>query len=183
MKKFIIISVLFFTPLLWKGAEAFAQLRGINYQAVAIDENGNQIPGTDLNGIANNNTIAVRFSILSASPTGAILYQETHTTNTDQYGLFSLIIGDGTATNAGQYQHIIDLPWLAANQFLKVEIDIKNNGNFKLMSDQPFMAVPYSFYSLKTDTAFYPGKNFVAPLSLKSDTALYRSEERRLGKE
>src|ERR1035437_2776151 len=139
------ISLLF----LFSSQFGFAQLKGINYQAVAIDENGVEVVGVDNTGQPiNNKTIAVRFSILSGGANGAILYQETHTTNTDLYGLFSLVIGTGNATNAGQYQHLDSLPWAAANQFLKVEIDIKNSGDYKLMSNQQFMAVPYAFYAL-----------------------------------
>lgn len=133
-----------------------AQLRGLNYQAVAIDENGKEIVGMDLSGQSiQNKTIAVRFSILSGSSNGSILYQEVHSANTDRYGLFSLVIGDGTVSNSGQFQFMIDIPWSAANQFLKVEIDVKNEGNYKLMSIQQFMATPYTFYALKSDTALY----------------------------
>ncbi len=153
-----VIASFFFSPLFWKGAggESFAQLKGINYQAVAIDENGKAIPGMDMNGQPiHDKTIRVRFSILSGSASGSILYQETHTTNTDPHGLFSLIIGGGTVTSLGQYQHLIDIPWTAANQFLSVELDIKNDGTFKLMGVQQLMAVPYSFYASKSDTARY----------------------------
>ncbi|MES2138329.1 MAG: tail fiber domain-containing protein [Bacteroidota bacterium] len=137
-------------------SSSFAQLRGINYQAVVIDENGKEVAGINLSGQAENNkTIGIRFSILSGSTTGPILYQETHATNTDRYGLFSLIIGDGTVTSLGQYQLLIDIPWSTANQFLKVEVAIKNDGNYKLMSIQQFMAVPYAFYALNADTASY----------------------------
>src|ERR1035437_9710874 len=151
------IRLIFIISLLLSFCQmGFAQLRGINYQAVAIDENGVAIAGVDLNGQPiNNAAISVRFSILSGSSAGAILYQVTYTTNTDQYGLFSLIIGDGNVTGAGQYQHLIDVPWAAANQFLKVEIDIYNKGDFKVMSVQQFMAVPYAFYTSKSDTASY----------------------------
>ncbi|MES2287854.1 MAG: hypothetical protein V4547_19355 [Bacteroidota bacterium] len=142
-----------------------AQLRGLNYQAVAIDENGKEIVGMDLSGQSiHNKTIAVRFSILSGSANGTVLYQEVHSANTDRYGLFSLVIGDGTVSNSGQYQLMIDIPWSAANQFLKVEIDAKNEGNYKLMSIQQFMATPYTFYALRSDSALS---------SLRSDTALY----------
>ncbi|MES2140473.1 MAG: hypothetical protein V4511_12265 [Bacteroidota bacterium] len=135
---------------------ASAQLRGLNYQAIAIDENGKEIVGMDLSGQSiQNKTIAVRFSILSGSSTGTVLYQEVHSANTDRYGLFSLVIGDGTVSNSGQYQLMIDIPWSAANQFLKVEIDVKNEGNYKLMSIQQFMATPYTFYALRSDTALY----------------------------
>ncbi len=157
MKKFI----LFFTAVLTFNFQLLtfnctAQLRGLNYQAVAIDENGIEIVGMDINGQAiNNKTIGVRFSILSGSSGGSVLYQETHTTNTDPYGLFSLIIGDGIISSSGQYQQMIDIPWSSANQFLQVEIAINNDGNYRLMSIQQFMAVPYTFYALKSDTALY----------------------------
>ncbi|MDO9187235.1 MAG: hypothetical protein Q7W13_14565 [Bacteroidia bacterium] len=142
--------------LLFISQSGLAQLRGLNYQAIAIDENGKEIVGMDLSGQSiQNKTIAVRFSILSGSSVGTVLYQEVHSANTDHYGLFSLIIGDGTVSNNGQYQLMIDIPWSAANQFLKVEIDIKNEGNYKLMSVQQFMATPYSFYASKSDTALY----------------------------
>ncbi len=115
----------------------YAQLRGINYQAVAIDENGMAIAGIDVDGQPlDNKTIGVRFSILEAGPTGSVLYQEYHITNTDQYGLFSVIIGDGINTGSGQYADITKIQWSLANQFLKVEIDIQNNGDFKIMSIQ-----------------------------------------------
>lgn len=151
--------------LLFISQIGFAQLRGLNYQAVAIDENGKEIVGMDLSGQSiQNKTIAVRFSILSGSSNGTVLYQEVHSASTDRYGLFSLIIGDGIVSNIGQYQLMIDIPWSAANQFLKVELDIKNDGNYKLMSIQQFMATPYTFYALKSDSALS---------SLRSDTALY----------
>src|ERR1035437_3833877 len=171
-KKLVILFALII--FLFSSKIGFAQLRGINYQAVAIDESGEVIPGVNISGQAlYDKTIAVRFSILYGSTTGSILYQETQTTNTDQYGLFSVIIGDGNVTGTGQYQRMIDIPWRTANQFLKVEIDIHNVGDYKVMSVQQLMALPYAFYSLKADTAFYAGKSFVSPYSLKSDTATY----------
>ena len=67
--------------------QSFAQLRGINYQAVAIDANGKEIAGMDNTGqpLAEK-TIGVKFTILGGGQNGTNLYQETHITNTDQYG-------------------------------------------------------------------------------------------------
>lgn len=122
-------------------------LKGINYQAVAIDENGKQIVGTDINGKPlHNKSIGVRFSIIKGSE-GPILYQETHTAQTDAYGLFSLVIGGGAVTSEGQHATLMDIPWIDADQFLKVEIATKNDGNYKVVSNQQFMSVPYSFYT------------------------------------
>ena len=128
-------------------AQRIGNLDGINYQAVAIDENGKEIVGMDVEGKPlYEKTIGVRFSILSGS-NGPVQYQETHTVLTDKYGLFSLVIGLGAQTGAGQYTKLLDIPWIDANQFLKVEIAIKNDGNYKLVSLQKFMSVPYSFYT------------------------------------
>lgn len=128
-------------------AQRIGDLKGINFQAVAIDENGKEIVGMDINGKPLfDKTIGVRFSILKGS-SGTVEYQETQTANTDKYGLFSLVIGEGTITGQGQYTKLMDIPWIDADQFLKVEIATKNDGNYKLVSNQQFMSVPYSFYT------------------------------------
>ena len=128
-------------------AQQIGNLEGINYQAVAIDEDGKEIVGMDVDGKPlYNKAIGVRFTILSGS-NGPVLYEETHTANTDQYGLFSLVIGSGTQTSAGLYTILMDIPWIDADQFLKVEIAINNDDDYKLVSLQKFMTVPYSFYT------------------------------------
>ena len=149
MKKIYSICILLF--LLFLGQNVLAQrigdLKGIHFQAVAIDDQGKEIIGMDINGKpVYNKTIGVRFTILSGQ-SGPVLYQEAHSTLTDQHGLFSLVIGQGKLTSEGQYATLMEIPWIEANQFLKVEIAIKNDGNYKLVSLQQFMAVPYSFYT------------------------------------
>ena len=149
MKKLYSIFVILF--LIFIGQNVLAQqigdLKGIHFQAVAIDDNGKEIIGMDINGKpVYNKTIAVRFSILKGSD-GPVLYQETHSTLTDQHGLFSLVIGQGELATEGQYATLMEIPWIDADQFLKVEIDISNGSNYKLVSLQQFMAVPYSFYT------------------------------------
>ncbi|MBN4051187.1 hypothetical protein JYU16_00070 [bacterium AH-315-M05] len=149
MKKLIQIYAMLFLVLTSHTlfAQQIGNLEGINYQAVAIDEDGKEIVGMDVNGKPlYNKAIGVRFTILSGS-NGPVLYQETHTANTDQYGLFSLVIGLGTQTGAGLYTILMDIPWIDADQFLKVEIAINNDDDYKLVSLQKFMTVPYSFYT------------------------------------
>jgi hypothetical protein len=90
--------------------------------------------------------IGVRFTITKGL-NGNILWEETHTTNTDKYGLFTLIIGQGTQTGSGIYSQMLDIPCIDAYQFLKIEISIKNDRVYKMVSNQQFMSVPYSFYT------------------------------------
>ena len=150
MKTFIKIYTVLLLSLIINtqiSAQRIGDLNGINYQAVAIDENGKEIVGMDIAGKPlYEKEIGVRFSILKGKD-GAIQYQETHTTLTDQYGLFSLTIGHGTQTGSGAYSNLLSMPWIDADQWLKVEIAIRNDGNFKVVSLQQFMSVPYSFYT------------------------------------
>ena len=124
---------------------------GISYQAIALDENGREIAGHDINGnIINSKRIGVRFSIVGGTQNGEILYKEVHSTNTDQFGLFSLVIGHGVVSLDGKYQKLMDINWGADELFLKVEIDINRSGNFKVMGIQQMMSVPFAYYALTT---------------------------------
>src|SRR3989339_1013189 len=128
-------------------SQNIGDLKGIYYQAVAIDENGKEIVGMDIEGKPlYEKTIAVKFSITKGL-NGTTQWEEIHTTNTDKYGLFSLTIGLGQPTGNAMYTRMLDIPWIDADQFLKVEISTKNDGNFKMVSNQQFMSVPYSYYT------------------------------------
>lgn len=109
---------------------------GINYQAVARDNNGNELVNTD---------IEVRFSIKTGSPTGPVVYQEVFTgVTTSRYGVFSLIIGKG-APVLGTFEGI---NWSTANHYLNVEVKFENL--FMDMGTMQFMAVPYALYAAKS---------------------------------
>lgn len=149
MKKICSISVILLLILV--SQQSFSQrignLDGIFYQAVAIDEYGKEIVGIDIEGKPlYNKEISVRFTITKGLD-GEIQWQETHPTLTDEYGLFSLIIGHGTPTGSAVYSRMLDIPWIDADQFLMVEISTRNDGVYKMVSNQQFMSVPYSFYT------------------------------------
>jgi len=151
MKKINKIIIATFTILIANVIVAqnkIAQLDGINYQAVAIDDETAQIVGKDIvNKPLYEKEIAVRFTI-NDGPIGTVTYyQEEHTTTTDKYGLFSLTIGHGTLTGSGDYDSLLTIPWINGDQFLMVEISKNNDGNFRTVSHEKFMAVPFAFYS------------------------------------
>ena len=124
---------------------------GINYQAVAIDEMGKEIPGHDINGmVINGNQLKMRFSILKETQDGENLYSEIHSTFTDQYGLISIVIGHGEVQSDGAFSRLNDIAWGSSKLFLKVEIDIHNSGDFKIMSIEQMMAVPFAYYALRS---------------------------------
>jgi len=138
--KRVISLVLMVTGLFLSGGEAaFGQGTvpgGINYQAVARDNNGKEIVTTP---------IEVQFTIRSGSPTGTAVYQEVFTdVTTSKYGVFSLIIGKGDPV-LGTFSGI---DWSTANHYLQVEVKFENN--FMDMGTMQFMAVPYALYAGKS---------------------------------
>jgi hypothetical protein len=147
--KNIITSLLIFACLYSFGQQAPPQ--GINYQAVVYSENGNQNPGLDAPGqVLGNESIGVRFTIYSGSATGTEVYKETYTSTTDEFGLFSLIIGQGTQQGINTFDAI---DWGAGYHFLKVEIDKTGGTTYLDMGTLQMWSVPYALYTKYAETA------------------------------
>jgi len=129
MKKsifFLLITALFFN--------AFAQTpQAFKYQLIARDVSGN---------VLSNQNVGLRLSILEGSDTGASVYTETWDINTNQFGLISLNIGEGTS---GDNFSIID--WGSNNYFLKIEIDENGGTNYTETGTSQLLSVPYALYS------------------------------------
>lgn len=129
MKKlFTLIVVVLYTQL------CFAQApQGFSYQAIARDNNGNP---------KANTSVSVKFSILNGSAQGTAVYAETHQTQSNNFGLFTLTIGQGSAIT-GTFASI---DW-AGPKYLKVEIDGLLSNTTQLLS------VPYALYAEKAGNA------------------------------
>lgn len=143
--KFNFLSLFFILIGINTYAQQEAPPQGVNYQAVIYSNDNSELPGLDASNMLLNNTkISVRFSILLGSNTGTEIYSEYHSTQTDNFGMISLIIGQGNQTSSSAFESI---NWGAGYHFLKVDID-KNGGNdFKTMSIQQLWSVPYALYS------------------------------------
>ncbi|MCB0854957.1 MAG: hypothetical protein KDD63_22200, partial [Bacteroidetes bacterium] len=126
-------SILFTTLLIITiGIDVLAQApQGFTYQAIARDGQS----------VLNDQTIDVRFSILQG---GNQVYQETHSLQTNKFGLFTATVGDGL-TISGIFENI---PWETGNFFLKVEID-PNQSGFVNMGTTQMQSVPFSLYAEK----------------------------------
>ena len=109
--------------------------QGLNYQAIARDTAG---------ALLKNRSINVRLSIISGTPTGVIQWQETHALNTNKFGLFTLIIGQGTSTGVGASSTFSAINWASASFYLKVEVDYTGGINYTDMGTTQFWAVPYA---------------------------------------
>ena len=145
---------------------------GISYQAVAIDPNGLPVPGIDPTGVPIPGAeIYVRLSIIEASPQGSLLYEEEHMVLTDQYGMFTLTIGQGNQT--GGSSTFPNIVWESDKKYLQTELDLKKNGNYTLTSVQQLMSVPYAFVArnvLNNDDADADPTNEIQTLSINGTT-------------
>lgn len=112
------------------------------YQAV-VRNNAGQI-------IVNQN-VGFRISILQTSATGAIVYSEKHTAQTNAFGLVNLEIGKGT-TLSGTFSTI---DWGSGSYFVKIELDANNSGLFSEMGTSQLLAVPFALYSDKATDLNY----------------------------
>lgn len=111
---------------------SFAQ-EGISYQAIAYDNNGFEMSSQE---------IQLQLSILGDSINGSAEYVESHTVTTDDFGLFSIVIGSGD-TEA----NLSSVNWKSP-KFLKVEM--QNGEEMTTIGVSQFLSVPYSYYSQKS---------------------------------
>ena len=83
-----------------------------------------------------------QLSILGDSINGSAEYVESHTVTTDDFGLFSVVIGSGD-TEA----NLSSVNWKTP-KFLKVEM--QNGEEMTTLGVSQFLSVPYSYYSQKS---------------------------------
>lgn len=133
MKKKTLIN--FAIMLLTAGAIAQAP-QNMNYQAVARDVYGNPLP---------EQNIGIRITITDGNG-GPVLYQETHNTTTNQFGLFILDIGNGIPVS-GIFSAIT---WASVTPWLQVEMDPAGGINYADMGSSPLLSVPYSLFAAST---------------------------------
>ncbi len=135
MKTKLLSAFLFISTLTFTQAP-----QGINYQGIARNGSGTILP---------NQVVSLRISILSGAA-GPVLYSETHSTTTNQFGLFTVKIGMGSP-QSGTFSGI---NWSAGNQYARIEIDPTGGNNYINLGDSQLLSVPFALYS---ETSGTPG--------------------------
>ena len=133
MKTKYLITVLF----LMIASIAFSQSvpSGMNYQAIAHNRSGE---------LLTNKTITLKINLqsqLTGSPT--IFYSEIHRVTTNEFGLFSMIIGKGS-TLSGNFNQI---PWSTDHIWMEVSMKEESDILFSVVNSTEMMAVPYAFHA------------------------------------
>ena len=145
--------------LLSLGCVAFAQVpQFICYQAVATDPSGREL-------ISQN--IKMRLTVLKSSTAGSEEWVEMQNVTTDGFGLFDLMIGNGTRTSGAQTV-FGNIKWGSDKYFLKVEMDVTGGNNFVLMGTNQLVSVPYALY---TNAAAFADSSARAATAVTAQTA------------
>lgn len=105
-----------------------------NYQAVARDASGT---------VLSNQNVNCRFTIRDISVTGPIVYQETQNLQTNQFGLFTALIGNGSIST-GSFNAI---NWAAGPKYLQVEFDPAGGNNYLVVGATQLVSVAYALYA------------------------------------
>jgi hypothetical protein len=122
---------------------------GIFFQAIARDINTNP---------AKDRKIYVQSNIIQSAPSGTIVLIEEHQTNTDSYGVFSIMVGNGTRVG-GTVGGISTIDWSKGPYYLNLKIAITPVGvgagwdyskEWVDIGTTIFGTVPFALYSAST---------------------------------
>lgn len=137
MCKRLLVLVIF----IFLGAMMRTEAQQLNYQAIARNANGVALTFRD---------VGIRLSIRDGSQTGFIVYSETRNVRTNQFGLFTVVIGSPGAINV--LGSMASINWISGNKYLQVEIDPEGGNNYFQAGTSQLQAVPYALFA----NAAYP---------------------------
>jgi uncharacterized protein (TIGR02145 family) len=113
----------------------FAQApKSFQYQAVVRDNAGS---------IIADQLVSFRIGVIQDSINGSLIYSETHSITTNQFGMAVLAIGRGSV-ETGIFENI---NWGTKPHFLKLELDETGGTNYQFMGTSELLSVPYSINS------------------------------------
>lgn len=155
MKKITLISAMLFIVV-----SLFAQTpQAFKYQTVVRDNAGE---------ILANQNVSLRMTILQGALPGTVVYAETHTATTNEFGLVTLEIGRGTPIT-GSFSTI---NWATSPSYLKTELDPAGGTTYLIMGTSELLSVPYSLISrtstegwnVKGNSGTNPSTNFIGTI-------------------
>lgn len=110
---------------------------GFSYQAVARNNNGTPLA---------DQALSVRLAIRAGSENGTVIWQEVHDVTTNQFGLFTVIVGGPEGYGqSGTVEAFSDIDWSAAQYFLGVQVNAGEG--FQSMGASPIQTVPVAQYA------------------------------------
>ena len=130
MKRISLLSIFVLSTLI-----SLAQApQSFNYQGVARDNAGNTLA---------NQAVGLKMDLRQTSATGTIVFSESHSATTNQFGLFNLQIGTGNIL-VGDLNSV---DWSQGPYFLEVSLDETGGTNYQSMGVSQLLSVPYALYA------------------------------------
>jgi len=111
----------------------------MSYQAVIRNTDGELI---------TSQQVGMKISILQGSSSGAAVFSETHTPSTNDHGLVSLTIGNGTNVSGD----LTSIDWGNGPYFIKTETDPAGGTSYTITGTNQLLSVPYAQYATKAET-------------------------------
>ena len=104
------------------------------------------------NALVINAPVGMQISILQGSVSGTPVYVETQNPTTNDNGLVSLEIGNGTIVSGA----FATIDWATGPYFIKTETDPLGGNNYAIVGTSQLLSVPYAMYA-ETSGSSLPG--------------------------
>jgi uncharacterized protein (TIGR02145 family) len=127
----LIVFVLLATLVLSVTAQA---PQGISHQLVIRNS---------FNRLVTNAPVRIKVSILQGSASGPVVYSETHSLTTNDNGLVSFVIGQGSVIS-GVFANI---NWASGSYFFRTEADPEGGNNYTISGTSQALSVPYALHA------------------------------------
>jgi hypothetical protein len=111
----------------------------ISYQAVVRDAGNN---------LVTSQTVGVQISILQGSANGSAVYVETHTPQSNDNGLVTFQVGNGTVV----FGDFSTINWANGPYFIKTETDPAGGTSYSITGTSQLLSVPYAFHAKTADS-------------------------------
>lgn len=113
------------------------------YQSIARNASGE---------ILQNTAVSLQISIRDLSPSGTVVFQETHSTTTNDFGLFTVSIGNGTPVSGT----ISSVDWAIGSKYIEIQGDLSGGTNYESFGISELLSVPYALYANSSAVPLLP---------------------------
>jgi hypothetical protein len=141
--KFFIIIFCFFLGYSFVHAQTIPP-EAFNYSAVARDANG---------AAYTNTSLGIQIAIRQSASDGELVYQENHTVETDNFGVFNIAVGMGNVLEGSMGA----INWGFNDYYLEVSMDVNGGTNFQVMGSTQMLSVPYALHARTAGSAVLGG--------------------------
>lgn len=138
---------------------------GFSYQGVLRNTEGQvlaNIPASLMVSLTSSNSVDV-------------YYSETHSLTTNTVGLFSIVVGQGTATSGS----LSSVPWSQGGVYLKLDVKPDGAASYVSMGLQQLQSVPYALYAADGLCLNWLGEFPAPPADPVKNQSYYNSTDKK----